>query len=185
MLWYPLPDVCWFAFKPPMLPKTIEELDRIRHDCHGLVTQRAGLSSGAAIVPLPGVDVIADVGLLLQLLPEINQRFGLSPEQISGYAVQTKTLIASAIIKLGTSAVGKVLTKEIIVVLLKRVGVRVAAKQVVKYIPFLGQAAAAALSFGAMKFVGDQHVNECYELAKRVIQENNTSGGGRSEPVPA
>jgi len=159
-----------------MLPKTIEELNRIRDKCHGMVTQRAGLSSGAVLVPIPGVDIAADIGLLLQLLPEINRRFGLSPEQIDNYAPQTKMFIANLIIELGTKAAGQLLTKEIIMQLLKRVGMRVTAKQVVKYIPFLGQTVAAALSFGAMKFVGDQHVRECYELAKRII-ESDTDGG--------
>ena len=159
-----------------MLPRTIEELDRVRHECHGMVTARAGLSSGAAIVPIPGVDIAADIGLLLQLLPEINRRFGLSPEQVGQYDGQTKMFIANLIIEMGSKAAGKVLTKEIIMQLLKRVGVRVTAKQVVKYIPFLGQAVAAALSFGAMKLVGDQHVTECYELAKRVIQDTGPEG---------
>ena len=65
-----------------MLPKNLEELERIRRECHGLVTARASISSGAAIVPLPGVDIATDVGLLLTLLPEINRRFGLSPDNV-------------------------------------------------------------------------------------------------------
>ena len=153
-----------------MLPKNPEELERIRRECHRLVTGRAAVSGGAAIVPLPGVDVATDVGLLLALLPEIDRRFGLSHEQIDQYDTHTKSFVASAIIKVGTGTVGKLLTKEIVVQLLKRVGLRVATKQVVKYVPFLGQTAAAALSFGAMKFVGDRHVNECFEVAKQILE---------------
>lgn len=162
-----------------MLPKSIEELNRVRDDCHGMVTQRAGLSGGAALVPIPGVDIAADVGLLLQLLPDINRRFGLAPEQINQYDAQTKMIIANLIIQLGTKIAGQLITKTIIMQLLRLVGIRMTAKQVIKYIPFFGQAAAAALSFAAMKFVGDQHVSECYDLAKRII-ENGPNGDNPS-----
>jgi hypothetical protein len=153
-----------------MLPENIEELNRIRDECRRMVTQRAGLSGGAAIVPVPGVDVAADIGLLLTLLPDINRRFGLAPEQINQYDPQVKMFIANLIIQIGTKVVGQVLTKEIIMQLLKRVGIRVTAQQIVKYIPFAGQAAAAVLSFGAMKLLGDQHVRECYNLAREIIE---------------
>lgn len=155
-----------------MLPKNLEELERVRRECHGMVTARAGISGGAAVVPLPGLDVATDVGLLMALLPEVNRRFGLSPEQIDRYDLHTKSFLSRAVIKTGAKTVGKLLTKELVVQLLKRVGIRVATKQVVKYIPFLGQAAAAALSFGAMKLVGDKHVADCYEVARRVLEDS-------------
>ena len=84
----------------------------------------------------------------------------------------TKMFIANLIVEVGAKAAGQLLTKEIIMQLLKRVGVRVTAKQVIKHIPLLGQTVAATLSFDAMKFVGDQHVRECYEPAKHIIKSD-------------
>ena len=43
---------------------TIAELDRVRDDCKRLVTTRSMLSAGAAVVPIPGADLVADIGLL-------------------------------------------------------------------------------------------------------------------------
>ena len=65
-----------------MLPKSKTELDAIRDECKSMVTKRAGLSGAAAVVPVPGADIGADVMLLLEMIPMINRKFGLSPEQI-------------------------------------------------------------------------------------------------------
>lgn len=56
---------------------------------------------------------------------------------------------------------------------LKRVGIRLATKSVAKFIPILGQALAASISFGAMKMVGNSHVDDCYEVAKKAILVGN------------
>ena len=47
-----------------------------------MVNKRATTSAVAAAVPVPGVDIGADVAIMLELLPAINRRFGLSSEQI-------------------------------------------------------------------------------------------------------
>jgi len=80
-----------------MLPKTIEELNRTRDECHGMVAQRAALSAGGTLVPVPGLDIAVDVGLLMELLPAINRRFGLAPEQIDGLDPRLKMMITRSL----------------------------------------------------------------------------------------
>jgi uncharacterized protein (DUF697 family) len=157
-----------------MLPKTIGELERIKEECKSMVTKRAVASGGAAVIPVPGTDVAADVGMLLQLLPAINKRFGLSPDQIEELDTHSKTILYGIIKTIGSRLVGQIITKEIIMQILKKIGTRFAVKQVTKFIPFVGQATSAAISFGAMKYVGNSHIDECYEVAKRFINHNNT-----------
>lgn len=43
-----------------------------------MVNKKATASAAAAAIPLPGLDVGADVAIMLELLPAINRRFGLS-----------------------------------------------------------------------------------------------------------
>ena len=62
---------------------TIAELDRIRDECRTMVTKRSLMSAGAAVVPVPGADVVADVGLLSNLLPAISTRFELDEAQVN------------------------------------------------------------------------------------------------------
>lgn len=71
-----------------MIPSSLKELERIRDECKSMVTTRAGLSAGAAIVPVPGADIGADVMLLLEMIPMINRKFGLAPEQIDHLGVR-------------------------------------------------------------------------------------------------
>ncbi|EMO3725611.1 hypothetical protein ACWKDC_003367, partial [Acinetobacter baumannii] len=60
-------------------------LEQIRDECQELIQKRAYVSAGAAIVPIPFFDVVVDLGILSQLIPDINSRFGLAPEHVSVY----------------------------------------------------------------------------------------------------
>ena len=135
-----------------------------------MVKTRALASSGAVLVPVPGLDIAADVSMLLELLPSVNRKFGLTPEQIDELNPQLKSILYGVIKKTGATLVGQLITQQLILAALKKVGIRMAAKQVLKYIPFAGQAAAAALSAAAMMYVGNAHVDECYEVAKRALE---------------
>jgi uncharacterized protein (DUF697 family) len=152
-----------------MLPKSVEELEKIRASCRTMVKKRAATSGGAALIPVPGADIVADIGMLLELIPAINRKFGLTPEQIDELDAKNKALVYAMMKKAGTELVGKVITKQLDIAALKKVGIRMAAKQVLKYIPLAGQAAAAALSVAAMMYVGNSHVDECFDIAKGAI----------------
>jgi hypothetical protein len=45
------------------------DLDRIRNECLELTKKRAYYSAGAAVIPVPFLDVVIDVGILSQLIP--------------------------------------------------------------------------------------------------------------------
>jgi ribosomal protein S12 len=115
-----------------------------------------------------GADIASDLGMLLELLPAIKRKFGLSPEQIDEQDAKHKALIYAMIKKASADLVGKVITKQLVLAILKIVGVRMAAKQVLKYIPIAGQAA-DALSVVAMVYVENSHIVECYQIAKGAI----------------
>ncbi len=68
-------------------------LEQIRDECHDLIQKRAYVSAGAAIVPIPFFDVVVDLGILTQLIPDINARFGLAPEHVSVYDPKQKLFI--------------------------------------------------------------------------------------------
>lgn len=154
----------------PTLPRTLAELDAIREECRAMVLRSAGISGVAAAVPIPVADIGVDVSLFLRLIPAINRQFGLSAEQVEALDTRTKELVFVSVTSVGSQVVGKVVTTELIVALFKRIGVRVAAKSAAKWVPVLGQAAAATISFGAMRLVGNRHVEDCYRVARSVIE---------------
>ncbi|WP_242310713.1 hypothetical protein [Bacillus cereus group sp. BfR-BA-01331] len=153
-----------------MIPNNLSELNRIKEECKSMVNKRASASAAAAVIPVPGADIGADVAIMMELLPAINKKFGLSPEQIDQLDAAVKGRIAVIISSIGSELVGKYITKQTVIMLLKKVGVRVTAKQVTKFIPILGQAVSAGISFGAMKYLGNSHIDECYEICKRIIE---------------
>lgn len=148
---------------------SIEELNRVRDECKSMVTKRSLASAAAAAVPVPAADVGADIAILAELLPAINRRFGLTPEQVDTLDPQLKAKLAVIITSLGSGLIGSVITKEAIVAVFKKVGVRVATKSVAKYIPLIGTAIASTVSFGAMKWMGNAHVDDCYEALRQLL----------------
>jgi len=137
-----------------------------------MVTKRALASASVAVVPIPGADLVADIGILTNLLPAISERFGLREEQIRKMdpsRAQQVLVIASS---LGNNVIGRAVTKRMVVALLRRMGVRVATGSVAKYVPFIGSAVAATISFGAMKLAGNAHIDDCYATAEALRATN-------------
>ena len=48
-------------------PENMEQLERIKTECMQMVNKRALLSGAAAAVPLPGVDLSADITIMVEL----------------------------------------------------------------------------------------------------------------------
>lgn len=167
-----------------MTARTIEELEQIRRECKSMVTKRAAASGGAVLVPVPGADVLADVGILMQLLPAINGKFGLSEKQLEGLDAETKSMVYGFITSLGSKLIGRLITREVIVQILQKMGFRIATKQVSKFVPLLGQGLAAAIGFTAMRTIGNRHVDQCYEVAKRLLEQQTAADTARNWTVP-
>jgi len=144
------------------------DVEAIARRCRRLVGQRAMLAAGVAMVPIPGLDWVTDVGVLVRVLPEINRAFGLSPDQIERLAPDRRVVVYKAISTGGGLLVGKLVTRELVLELLRLVGVRLTTQQVAKYVPIAGQAISAALTFGALKLVCEQHIRQCIEVRRRL-----------------
>ena len=145
-----------------------ERLDRIRDDCRKMVTKRALVAAGASVVPVPGADMVADIGILTTLLPKISEKFGLDHDQVASLDPQNAQKVLVFASGLGNSMIGRRITREIVVRLLKRIGIRLAAGSAAKYVPFLGSVVAAGIGFGAMKLIGNRHIEDCYKTARQL-----------------
>ncbi|MEN9420218.1 MAG: hypothetical protein RI988_3839 [Pseudomonadota bacterium] len=120
------------------------------------------------MVPVPGLDWLTDVGVLVQLLPEISAEFGLSPAQIEALAPERRVVVYKAISAAGGMVVGRVVTQQVVLTLLKLVGVRLTAQQAAKFVPLAGQAVSAALTFSALKYVCELHIRQCLAVRERL-----------------
>ncbi|WP_051534604.1 DUF697 domain-containing protein [Deefgea rivuli] len=157
-----------------MRAMTLAEIEQIRTECRALVAKRAMVSGALAVVPIPGFDVGADIAIMKQMIELINDKFALTPrdiEQLDPKLTQRIFVIASS---LGSSLVGKYMTKELLVLAFKRIGVRMASKQAAKFVPFLGSAIAAGISYGAMRMLGNAHIEDCYKVLKALQSDART-----------
>jgi uncharacterized protein (DUF697 family) len=152
----------------PAVPATPEQIDAAAKHCRKLVNRRALFAAGVAVVPVPGLDWVTDVGVLVKLLPQINEAFGLTPDQIERLAPDRRVVVYKVVSAGGGMVIGKVVTRDVVLRLLKLVGVRLTTQQAAKYVPVAGQAVSAALTFGALKYVCEQHIRQCMEVARQL-----------------
>ena len=151
-----------------VVPSGETEIEAVARQCRRLVNQRALLAAGVAIIPVPGLDWLTDVGVLVRLLPEINAAFGLSPGQIERLAPDRKLAVFKALSVGGGMLVGRVVTRELVFTLLRVAGVRLTAQQAAKFVPVAGQAVSAALTFSALKMVCEIHIRQCIAVAREL-----------------
>ncbi len=151
-----------------VVPDTPEDIAAVAQQCRRLVTKRALFAAGVAAVPVPGIDWLTDVGVLLKLIPEINEKFGLTPAQIERLAPDRQVVVFKAISAGGSVLVGRLVTRDLVLAALKIVGVRLTTQQAAKVVPIAGQALSAALTFSALKYVCEQHIRQCIAVSRQL-----------------
>ena len=160
------------------LPRTAADLDAVVGRCRRMVTKRALASAGAVLVPLPGLDLAADLALLTQLIPAINREFGLTPDEIERLSPRIKVLVYRAVVAFGGAMVGRVITRDLILQALATVGMRITTKTVARFVPIAGQALSAGLSFTAMRLVGEMHIRDCRRVIEAVLADSQDQRKG-------
>ncbi len=159
------------------LPDTIDpnlDLEQVKKECQKLVKKRAKISAGVAIVPVPFFDVAVDAGMLTQLIPEISERFGLIEGRQSAIDLQSRAVHWSALKDRTVDFAGLMATRGIVKKTIQGFGGRIAAKQVTKFVPLGGQLVAATMGYTIFKKIANDHINECYKLAKDIQQKQHS-----------
>jgi hypothetical protein len=154
--------------EPALLPVSGDDIERVRERCRGIVRKRAAISAGVSVIPVPGVDVVADLSSFAVMVEEINRAFGLSPEQIDRLQPRMRIAAYQAVAALGGTLVGKIVTKELVLKLLQKSGAKLAARSAAKIVPLAGQVASAALGFALFRQMGYKHVEACTRVAREV-----------------
>ncbi len=151
------------------LPATESEVDAIVRRCRRIVSQRALVAAGVAVVPIPGVDWITDVAILTRLIPDINRAFGLTPAQVERLSPDRRVVVLKAISAGGGMLIGRLVTRDLVLQALKMVGVRLTTQQAAKFVPLAGQAASAALTYSALRYVCEQHIQQCVAVSRQLL----------------
>lgn len=153
-----------------LLPMSGDDIGRVRERCRMLVRKRAAISAGISAVPIPGIDMVADLTSFASMVEDINKDFGLTPAQIEALQPHMRVVTYQAMAALGGTLVGKIVTKELVLKLLQKSGAKLAAKSATKIVPLAGQIASAAIGFALFRQMGYQHVEACARVAQEVGQ---------------
>ena len=121
-----------------LVPETPTQIETVARQCRRMVNKRALVAAGVAAIPIPGIDWVTDVGVLMKLIPAINHAFGLTPEQVERLSPDRRLVVYKAISAGGSLLVGRLVTRELVMQVLKLVGVRLTTQQAAKYVPIAG-----------------------------------------------
>lgn len=142
---------------------TSKHLDMKRSACERMVTKYAGMAAANALNPIPGVDVSVDLGILLKLFSKIRDCYGLDESRLEA--------LAPALLPMANKVL-KQATQEGVLLLLKRFATQGTIKEFGKYIPLVGQVIAASLGFSLTKKAGNCYLDDCHELAEKILSDN-------------
>ena len=152
-----------------VVPGDEREIDAVVRHCRKLVSRRALFAAGVAVVPIPGVDWLTDIAVLMRLIPDINRAFGLTPAQIERLAPDRRLAVFKAVSAGGSMLIGKLVTRNLVIHALRIVGVRLTTQQAAKFVPFAGQAVSAALTYSSLRFVCEQHIQQCVAISRQLL----------------
>lgn len=150
------------------LPKNKKDLAKRRERAEELVRKKALLSSSASVIPIPGLDFGVDLKLMKDIIEDINKIYGLDHKEVNRMSddVKERVLVAASI--QGSQFIGRTVSKGILKMVVKDVAKRTAAKQT-RWFPVVGQAIAASISYYFMKKLGDEHIDKCESVAKKMM----------------
>lgn len=75
----------------------------------------------------------------------------------------------------GSVLIGKFITRDMVLRLGKAMGLRMSTRQAAKYVPLLGQLAAASIGYATLRYLGERHIQDCM----RVVEEAELDISGR------
>ncbi|MFT3717147.1 hypothetical protein [Pseudorhodoferax sp.] len=154
-----MPSALQLAGGDPRLVAAVRRARRLLH-------RKALLAAAASAVPLPGVDFATDAAVLVRMIPAMNAEFGLTPEQIARLEPAQREAVRKAVELVGSLLVGKFITRDLVLRAAKTVGLRMTARQASKYVPLAGQVLAAAIGYGSIRLLGEQHLKDCVRVAR-------------------
>ena len=152
-----------------VIPESAPQIDAVVRHCRRLVKQRALMAAGVAVVPIPGLDWATDVAVLRRLIPSINRAFGLTPEQVERLSPDRRLVVYKALSAVGGMLVGRLVTRELVISMLKLVGLRLTARQATRFVPIAGPALSAVLTYSSLKFVCEQHIQQCVKVSQQLL----------------
>jgi hypothetical protein len=74
--------------------------------------------------------------------------------------------VQKALAMVGSVLVGKFITRDLVLRLAQKAGMRLTTRQAAKYVPIAGQAISAIMGYTAIRYLGEEHIKDCVRVAQ-------------------
>ncbi len=145
-----------------------DDMEQIRAACLQMIRRRAMLSAAASFVPIPGAGLITDTAVLVSLIDDINEKFGLDKHSIKELAPGKKALAYQLMTRAGGMLAARFSTSRLLGLILQRAGLRLGIVEAARYAPLVGQAISAGIAYFILTTISRRHVDQCQQLVKEI-----------------
>ena len=149
----------------------------LRRECRTLARRRALLAAASSLIPVPGVDLVADLALLTRLIERINTHFGFTEAQIDALSPARQATLYRLMTVGGGTLAARLTTPGLVVAILRRIGIRLTVMEAVRFVPVAGQLAAAAIGYWSFNFVAQRHIRRCEAVQQALSEEGKAASG--------
>lgn len=139
-------------------------LEEKRKGAQKIVHFYAGAAAANAVNPIPGLDILADITILLAMAEHVLRTFGIDPK--NDEKKLTRLLGAKA-----TQELFAYISRRAIPTILKRFAGRFATAQTTKWIPILGTGASAIIGATIAEAFGRDCISRAYDAAEAMAKD--------------
>ena len=146
---------------------SIEELENIKKDCQSTIKRYAMASAATSVLPLPGIDIAADLTVIYKMFSVIKENYGLdmvNPSTLEHYGALAPLV----------RSVFNFVTKDGIMKLVAHYAPKyIGKKYAAKYVPIIGQGVAAVAGYKLATFLGKKYSDDCYKLCVKILKNQS------------
>jgi len=147
-----------------------EGLKRKREVLEKLLPYYAGAAAANGLNPIPGLDIAADLTILLKFANEVASAYGLDKKSMDFVVRMLGPERVPAIAAKIAQFTAKYLAKEGLVIVLRKVATQTAGKQMAKWVPLVGPLVAAGIGWKTTFMLGEDLIDEAEQLAREVFE---------------
>ncbi len=146
----------------------LEEKKRVAEE---VVKLHAALAAANGFNPIPGVDIAADIAILMEMGKKISHIYGFEKDQLDFI----KALLDPKAWAVLTGKVAQFTLRYIaadgIAMLIRQLAKRATVKQASKWIPFVGFLIAAGIAWKTTYAFGEQLLDDAHQLAEEILNK--------------
>ncbi|HWG42109.1 MAG TPA: GTPase [Gemmataceae bacterium] len=161
---------------------THELLKKKREAAESIVYVYAGLAAANGLNPIPGTDILLDLGLMQKMTRQVVGEFGLQREQLENLAraqmgtvkldfmLDAARTVLARLVEGGVAAFFKETSTETVKQVSKKSG-KSAVRYGAKYAPIIGQLVSAGIGFGTAYYYGQFLLDDCEKALVKIVDQ--------------